>query len=91
MGLVFLPGLIIAFFKLMNGSNSLDLKTNSLPFIIENNYWAYDNTLSSAASVRLACNPEIIAIPAALNYWVLFMLPTYLETIILKAYKFRGY
>ena len=90
------PGLIIAFFKLMNGSNSLDLKTNSLPSIIEDSYWAYDNTLSSRILQPLydwLAVPRLIAIPAALviGGYCSYYIFTYLETIILKAYKFRGF
>ena len=77
------PGLIIAFFKLMNGSNSLDLKTNSLPFIIKHNYWAYDNTLSSRIFLPLndwlAIPRLIIPIALVIAGYFSYYLFTYLE------------
>ena len=90
------PGLIIAFFKLMNEGNSLDLKINNLPFIIKHNYWAYDNTLSSRIFLPLndwLAIPRLIAIPIALviaGYFSYYLF-TYLEKSILKVYEFRGF
>ena len=76
-------------------SNSLDLRNKQSSLHYQNNYWAYDNTLSS----RILCismiglqSRELIAPYRSRIRWIFsYYLFTYLEKSILKVYEFRGF